>query len=210
MTANLKTCMNVSSKLTIPTYITICRFFLVPIFIYFFMVNQYKWAVIVLIAASLSDLIDGYLARTYNMKSTVGAMLDPLADKFLMLLSFVALSIKTNIPIFVTVLVISRDLYIILGVIYLSYIKKIQLIFKPTKISKFTTFSQLMLLILSFLQAFLTPKNNNNPIMIRTLNIAQLFFVYAAFFMTLITFFQYTKIGLYFLHHGEKKTLKTS
>lgn len=198
--------MNQLRGITIPTVFTLCRFLLVPVFISLFFQERYKLAVVTLVAASLTDMLDGFIARRYNMRSRLGSMLDPLADKFMMLVSFFALSYSGTLPWWMTFLVIGRDTYIVFGAIYLNNILRINLVFKPTKFSKVTTTSQFFLLALSFLAVFISkrtlPVDSGVEIVIIK---SQVILLWTAAALTAITFVQYTKIGIGFLRHGERK-----
>lgn len=199
--------MNTVRRITLPTMLTLCRFILVPVFIWLFLNQRYKLAVITLVIASLTDMADGFIARRYNLKSRLGSMLDPLADKFMMLVSFIVLARERAIPWWVTLLVIGRDFYIVLGAFFLNNIKRINLVFKPTKFSKITTTAQFFLLALSFLTVFIThrtlPADSRVEIMILK---SQIVFIWLTAALTSITFIQYTRIGIGFLKHGERKS----
>ena len=108
-------------------------------------------ALIVFIVAGLSDALDGFLARVLNQQTVLGAYLDPIADKALLASSFVTLSVLHIIPGWLTVIVISRDFIILLGISVLS-IMSISVEIRPLFISKITTALQLItvLLALSF------------------------------------------------------------
>lgn len=198
--------MSTQKNINPATIVTISRFFLVPVFIYFFFIDNFQYAVITLIVASLTDVIDGTLARKFNMATPLGSALDPLADKFLMLVSFLALSYKGIIPWWVTSLVIGRDLYIVLGCNYIYFVRRINLIIKPTILSKRTTFSQFILLVLSFIEAFLVQKS----IDVGSYGTALIFrgqdvMIFVTIILTIITFFQYTKIGINMNRYGGKR-----
>lgn len=192
--------------ITIPTLFTLARFVLVPIFITLFLNERYKLAVTILVIASLTDMIDGFIARRYNMKSRLGSMLDPLADKFMMVMSFLALTQVKAIPWWMTILVIGRDVYILGGVFFLNNIKRINLVFKPTRFSKVTTTAQFIFLVFSFVAVFIAnrtlPVDTKSEIFFLK---GQMIFLWLAAALTAITFVQYTKIGLDFLWHGERK-----
>lgn len=192
--------------ITIPTLFTLARFVLVPIFITLFLNERYKLAVTILVIASLTDMIDGFIARRYNMKSRLGSMLDPLADKFMMVMSFLALTQVKAIPWWMTILVIGRDVYILGGVFFLNNIKRINLVFKPTRFSKVTTTAQFIFLVFSFVAVFIAnrtlPVDTKSEIFFLK---GQMIFLWLAAALTTITFVQYTKIGLDFLWHGERK-----
>jgi len=82
---------------TVPNQITFLRLGFIPIFLILISYDQYKWALLVLVFAGLSDGIDGVLARTLNQKSALGAYLDPIADKLLLSSSFVVLAIAKKV-----------------------------------------------------------------------------------------------------------------
>lgn len=93
--------------------------------------------------AGLSDAADGLVARVFNQKSTLGSYLDPLADKILLVAAFVVLSFRGFVPPWLTVIVISRDVLILLGISVL-FINGLTLTIRPSLISKATTCVQLI------------------------------------------------------------------
>jgi len=98
-------------------WLTILRILLIPIFVSFLV---YRWptaALVVFCLASLTDTLDGYIARTRGSQTRLGAFLDPLADKLLLTASFVTLTYlhPRLLPFWITVTVLSRDLLLILG-----------------------------------------------------------------------------------------------
>jgi cardiolipin synthase len=97
----------------------------------------------VFILAGVSDLADGVIARTWQQKSRLGSYLDPLADKILMAASFVTLSIYHLIPSWLTVVVLSRDVALALGVLIFR-LADIPLVIRPTLAGKWTTTFQLV------------------------------------------------------------------
>jgi cardiolipin synthase (CMP-forming) len=130
------------ARLTIPNVITLIRILLTPLFIIFLIQGNYRRALILFILAGVSDLADGLIARTWHQKSRLGSYLDPLADKLLMAASFVTLSIYKQIPSWLTVVVLSRDVALALGVVIFR-LADIPLVVKPTLAGKWTTTFQL-------------------------------------------------------------------
>jgi cardiolipin synthase len=126
------------AKLTIPNVITLIRILLTPIFIIFLIQGYYRRALVVFLLAGLSDLADGLIARVWQQKSRLGSYLDPLADKILMAASFVTLSIYRQIPAWLTVVVLSRDVVLGLGVLIFR-LADIPLIVRPSLAGKWTT-----------------------------------------------------------------------
>jgi cardiolipin synthase len=126
------------AKLTIPNVITLIRILLTPIFIIFLIQGHYRRALVVFLLAGVSDLADGLIARVWQQKSRLGSYLDPLADKILMAASFVTLSIYQQIPPWLTVVVLSRDVVLGLGVLIFR-LADIPLIVRPSLAGKWTT-----------------------------------------------------------------------
>lgn len=130
------------AHLTIPNLITLARLLLTPLFIIFLIQGRYPRALIVFILAGVSDLADGLIARTWQQKSRLGSYLDPLADKVLMAASFVTLSIYHQIPSWVTVIVLSRDVALGLGVLIFR-LADYPLVIVPSLAGKWTTTFQI-------------------------------------------------------------------
>jgi cardiolipin synthase (CMP-forming) len=136
--------------MNIPNLLTLLRIILVPVIVILLIQSLYLKALIVFIVAALSDVLDGFLARILHQKTALGAYLDPIADKALLASSFVTLSVLHQIPGWLTVIVISRDVIILLGISVLS-IMSISVKIRPTFVSKITTALQLgtVLMVLS-------------------------------------------------------------
>jgi cardiolipin synthase (CMP-forming) len=128
--------------MTIPNLITTLRIILVPIFIIYLINERFLEALTVFVLAGLSDGVDGLLARLLNQKSRLGAFLDPLADKILLIAAFVVLAAGGFIPVWLTVTVITRDILILLGVLIL-FLTKQDIVIKPSILSKINTCLQL-------------------------------------------------------------------
>lgn len=126
------------ANFTVPNLITLLRLLLTPLFIIFLIQGSYHKALFVFLLAGISDLADGLIARTWHQKSRLGSYLDPLADKILMAASFVTLSIYREIPSWLTVVVISRDLALGFGVLIFR-LADIPLVVRPSLAGKWTT-----------------------------------------------------------------------
>jgi len=136
-------------------WLTLIRALLIPVFVSFLLYEQPVQALIVFIIASITDILDGIVARKWHQQTPVGAMLDPLADKLLITSAFVMLSIKTDsnlnpIPGWLTVLVITRDLLII-AVSIIIHMLRGDLSLNPTIYGKITTFCQVFMISLFLL-----------------------------------------------------------
>jgi len=133
---------------TIPNILTIIRILLTPVFVMAYTSENFNLAWVLFLIAGLTDALDGFLARIWNQRTHLGAMLDPLADKALLVTSFICLAIKGWLPAWVAVIVVSRDAIIVGGLALLNFwgvdVKKR---IKPIWISKFTTAAQIFLVI---------------------------------------------------------------
>ncbi|MEI6666899.1 MAG: CDP-alcohol phosphatidyltransferase family protein [Acidobacteriota bacterium] len=107
--------------LNLANQLTLLRLVLVPAFALLTLYGELGWALIVFAVAGITDALDGLIARLTNQRTTIGAWLDPMADKLLLLTTFIVLSLPgiglTNrLPLWLTVLIISRDVVIVLTV----------------------------------------------------------------------------------------------
>ncbi|MCK5480160.1 MAG: CDP-alcohol phosphatidyltransferase family protein [Gammaproteobacteria bacterium] len=131
----------------IPNIITVFRFLLVPPLVLLLLNHRYGTALIVFGVAGFSDALDGFLAKRYGWASRVGAIMDPLADKLLLVSSFVTLGWLGWIPLWLVALVILRDIVIVIGaMIYHWYVAYLETT-PPTLVSKLNTFAQIMLVL---------------------------------------------------------------
>jgi cardiolipin synthase len=106
--------------------------------------GEMKIAFILFLVAGLSDLVDGFLAKRFNMATELGAYLDPLADKALIVSIYVTLGIAGAIPRWLVILVVSRDIMIVSAVI-LSWLVNNPVTLKPLAVSKLNTVAQILL-----------------------------------------------------------------
>lgn len=143
--------ITVNSHVTVPNLITMLRILAVPLFVIFILSNSYGRALVVFVIAGLSDLVDGYIARNFQLKSPLGAILDPLADKLLMTASYLTLGYFGKIPAWLTVVVICRDIIIVGGIIALKLFE-VRFRIDPTRISKWATASQLLTIFLALVR----------------------------------------------------------
>jgi cardiolipin synthase len=130
--------------LSIPNLITLARILLVPVVVWAIASNQMLFAFLLFAAAGVSDAVDGFLAKRFGMASELGAYLDPLADKVLIVSIYVSLGIVDALPRWLVILVVSRDLLIVGGVMF-SWILNKPVNVKPHMVSKINTAVQLLL-----------------------------------------------------------------
>lgn len=130
----------------IPNLITVFRFLLVPPVVWLLLNDRFAAALLVFGVAGISDGIDGFLAKRFNWTSHLGALLDPLADKLLLVCSFVTLGYLGWIPYWLVALVILRDLVIVTGAVSYHYLVE-DLVAEPSWTSKLNTFAQILLVL---------------------------------------------------------------
>jgi cardiolipin synthase len=128
--------------MNIPNILTILRILCIPLFIILLSDELYFPALVLFVGAAVTDALDGFLARTLRQKTTLGSYLDPIADKLMLSSAFVACAILKLIPVWLAVLVISRDIIISLGILVLI-VNSFSLEISPTVISKWTTLVQM-------------------------------------------------------------------
>lgn len=133
--------------MNIPNSLTILRILLIPCFIGLLVYGRFTQALIVLIVAGITDALDGAIARLRNQHTRLGAVLDPLADKLLLTSGFITLSIIHLIPLWVTILVVSRDVILMLGTA-VAHFTDSRVDISPTFLGKGTTFLQLAYIVM--------------------------------------------------------------
>jgi cardiolipin synthase len=115
--------------------------------VWFMLEKQYEYALYIAILASFSDLLDGYLARRFGWEGKLGRILDPIADKFMMLCCYLLFAVQGLIPNWLLIIVLARDIAIITGGVFYHYaILKVDQE-KPSMLSKFNTAFQLLLIV---------------------------------------------------------------
>jgi cardiolipin synthase (CMP-forming) len=128
----------------IPNFITLGRVISVPVIFWLLLNDRPQIAFYAFLAAGVSDAVDGYLAKRFRWTSELGAYLDPLADKILILSIYIALAVSAQIPLWLVIAVVSRDILILLAVL-LSWLVDRPFVIKPLTISKINTAAQLIL-----------------------------------------------------------------
>ena len=129
--------------LNLPNFLTILRIVAIPIFLIFLTDGRFGLALLVFVAAGITDSLDGAIARLTNTRTTLGAYMDPLADKMLILSAFVVFASMDVVPRWLTVVVISRDVIILIGYLSLFLLTQQLMEIRPSAISKAATFLHL-------------------------------------------------------------------
>ena len=137
--------------MTLPNYITLGRFIAVPVIVYAMIHEYLVTAFLIFLLAGLSDAVDGAIARHFNQKSTLGAWLDPIADKALLVSVYIVLGILGTLPDWLVILVVSRDAFII-GAVILSSVLGHPVRADPLFVSKANTAAQIILAVLALAQ----------------------------------------------------------
>ncbi len=138
------------APLNLPNFITLIRVILIPFFIDLMIYEYYREALLVFVIACLSDALDGMFARMMKKKTELGAFLDPMADKLLILSAFVTLVILRKLPFWLVTIVVSRDAILVMGSLII-YLTTHNLKIQPTIIGKVTTVLQLTTVTLSLI-----------------------------------------------------------
>jgi cardiolipin synthase (CMP-forming) len=133
-----------STGLNIPNFLTLLRIVAIPIFLILLGDNRHREAFAVFVGAGVTDALDGAIARLTHSKTTLGAFLDPAADKALLVSSFVALGLMNEVPRWLVVIAISRDAVIVLGYFLLFVMTQQTMVIRPTPTGKLSTFLQLL------------------------------------------------------------------
>ncbi len=131
-------------RLNLPNLITLLRVILVPVVFWLLITDQTQLAFVLFIVAGISDAVDGYLAKTFGWQTELGAYLDPLADKLLIVSIFLALGVDGKLPLWLVVGVVSRDILIVIAVI-LSWLLSNPVRIRPLIVSKANTVAQIIL-----------------------------------------------------------------
>jgi cardiolipin synthase len=126
------------ADLSIPNLITLARILLVPVVVWAIAVGEMRLAFILFLVAGLSDAVDGFLAKRFGMATELGAYLDPLADKAMVVSIYVTLAIVGAIPLWLVILVVSRDIMIV-GAVILSWVVDRPIALRPLMVSKLNT-----------------------------------------------------------------------
>jgi cardiolipin synthase (CMP-forming) len=139
------------SNWTIPNLLTILRILITPVFVIAFVNDQIMLALWLFLLAGVTDGLDGFLARLLKQRSRLGKVIDPLADKALLVTAFITLGVKGWLPNWLVILVVSRDLIILSGLALLHFLSVSISKTSPAVISKVNTVAQILLVFVVIL-----------------------------------------------------------
>ncbi len=160
-----------SRIVTLPNILTVIRMMMIPVFVTALYYQRFDWALAIFVFAGLTDGIDGFLARRFDQKSQLGTILDPIADKLLLVTSFIALSLDSimsrgnhlPVPFWVTAAVISRDVFIVVGAAAINVVTGFRG-FRPSLLGKINTVVQITAIVIilalariPYLRGFILP-----------------------------------------------------
>ena len=151
-----------SRIITLPNLLTIFRMALIPVFVSLLFYQKFLLALAVFLIAGITDGLDGLLARRFHQQSPLGRILDPIADKMMLVTSFVVLSMRgvfptplpnhLPIPFWVTITVISRDVFILVGAAAINMVRGFRA-FRPSFLGKLSTVVQIVAVAIVILAA---------------------------------------------------------
>jgi cardiolipin synthase len=177
--------------MNLPNIMTLTRVLLIPLFVIFIINKLFVLALITFAVAGITDGIDGMVARITQKRTELGAYLDPIADKLLLMAAFVTLAIIEILPSWLAVIVVTRDVIILVGFLVLlltNYHPKIQ----PSLISKATTVFQISTIILVFMAGYASIFKELSTIAI-----------YGTSILTILSGAQYIYLGTHILNAKE-------
>jgi len=136
----------------LPHLLTLVRLLASPFLVWLLLASRFREALLLALLASLTDWFDGFAARRLKASSRVGVILDPLADKTMLVTLFIALTIVGLVPEWLLALVIGRDIVIVAGALLVRVFRHVRK-FLPSTLGKVSTFFQIMLVLLVLLHA---------------------------------------------------------
>jgi len=137
-------------SINLPNSLTILRILLVPVFVGLLLYAHYDIALLTLLIAALTDILDGMIARITDQRTLLGEYLDPLADKLLLMSAIITLSVLHFIPIWAVIVVVSRDAILLTGTL-VANLTETHIDISPTILGKGTTFAQICYIIATML-----------------------------------------------------------
>lgn len=176
----------------LPNILTIARILLLPFFASTLIYGYYDYALILFLSAGITDIIDGLLARVKKQATVLGSILDPVADKFLLITSFVMMSLYGWIPKWLTITIISRDLIVVTGWLIFYFITH-NIKVEPSILGKAANVCQFLLIGVVLLIVNL----KGSP------DIPMGFLIITAFF-TAISGIHYIYSGIHYIYKGLK------
>ncbi len=142
--------------MNLPNVMTAVRMALVPVFACLMLNQRIGWALLVFLLAGITDVLDGYIARVYHLQTPLGAILDPAADKLLLVTAYLLCTALARVPLWLTAAIVARDLVLLVG-IGLLYRLAGRLHLSPSPAGKATTTAQLITIVANLISDFIGP-----------------------------------------------------
>ena len=182
--------------MTLANVFTLARFVLIPLFGFLWLRGQGEQALVVFLIAVLTDILDGFIARYFHQFSRLGAILDPAADKVLLLVGYVVGALVHAIPVWLAVFVIGRDVVVAIGAGLFAWVwrgRHDPEDWSPSRIGKYTMFIQSVTVALALLMDVFHPAGGRAWLQV---------ILFMTAMMTLCSGIQYVLIGLRALTRG--------
>jgi cardiolipin synthase len=129
----------------VPNLLTLTRILLLPFFAATLIYKEYDYSLMLFIVASITDILDGLIARIKDQVTYFGTILDPVADKFFIITSFVLMSNFALIPKWLTIIVISKDIIVITGCLIIYFVTN-KLVIEPSMLGKVSSTCQFIMI----------------------------------------------------------------
>ncbi|NLL04579.1 MAG: CDP-diacylglycerol--glycerol-3-phosphate 3-phosphatidyltransferase [Clostridiaceae bacterium] len=169
--------------MNIPNILTLIRFLLVPVFGYYLYNEQFLVAIIIFVSACITDILDGVIARKFNMITSFGKLADPLADKSIQLTALAILTLQKIIPLPVLIIVLAKEVFMIAGSVLLY--KKVNFVVQANWYGKMTTVIFSFAIVMTIILQLQRGINTYASLLIDI-------FVFVAVLSTLFSFFMYS------------------
>ena len=142
--------------MNIPNILTVIRFIIIPVFGFYLYNEQYYISILLFTLGGITDILDGYIARKFNLITSFGKLADPLADKLMQLTALVLLTMQNLIPIVFLIIIVAKEIFMVMGSI--SLYKKENFVVSANWYGKLTTVIFYVVIVMIF-----TLKNFNIP-----------------------------------------------
>ncbi len=182
-------------------WLTVLRIVLIPLFVLLLLYKRPGLALVVFASAALTDLLDGYVARRRGSQTRLGAFLDPMADKLLLTAAFVTLTHLRVLPAWITVVVISRDVILMMGALLIHMLGG-RIYPRPTWAGKAATFFQILAVLAGMMARYFRPWGPNALVLSS--------FVWLAAIFTIVSGLQYLVQGMRYLSATDAAREETS
>jgi cardiolipin synthase (CMP-forming) len=180
-----------NTTINVANILTLVRLLLTPLFVILLLQYRLKPALLIFCLAGITDGLDGFIARWFNQRTVLGAYLDPVADKMLLMSAFICLAILGIVPDWLTVIVLSRDVLIVIGIAIFTLAEK-KFRIRPSFVSKCTTALQIIMIIVTLMVP-------GSPVLLAL----QRWLLWSTAVLTTVSGLHYIYIGMNILQQGE-------